>query len=121
MTEPGFQARAPFLFVLWTAVNRLSREGEVIDPDERVSALEALKALTINPAYWYREENTKGLLEVGKLADFVILDKNPLTVDPRTIKDLKVLETIKEGRRIYTATGNDFPGGNQSLTETIPR
>jgi predicted amidohydrolase YtcJ len=92
------------LFVVWSAVNRVSREGGVvIGPDERISPLEALKALTINPAYWYREEKSKGSLEAGKLADLVILDKNPLTVDPMAIKDIKVLETIKEGKTIYTA------------------
>ncbi|MGB4708772.1 MAG: amidohydrolase family protein [Fuerstiella sp.] len=89
------------LFVLWTAVNRVSREGRVIGPDERISPLEALKALTINPAYWYREENTKGSLEAGKLADLVILDKNPLTVAPMMIKDIKVLQTIKEGKTVF--------------------
>jgi len=92
------------LFVVWSAVNRVSREGGVvIGPDERISPLEALKALTINPAYWYREEKTKGSLEPGKLADLVILDGNPLTVDPMKIKDIKVLETIKEGKTVYAA------------------
>jgi predicted amidohydrolase YtcJ len=91
------------LFVLWSAVNRVSREGRVIGPGERISAMDALKALTINTAYWYREEKTKGSLEVGKLADLVILDRNPLTVDPMSIKDIKVLETLKEGKTIYKA------------------
>ena len=91
------------MFVMWTAVNRLSRGGEVIGPDQRITALEALKAITINAAYQYREEASKGTLEVGKLADLVILDKNPLTVDPMAIKDIKVVETIKEGKTIYKA------------------
>lgn len=91
------------LFVLWSSVNRVSREGEVIGADERITPLEGLKALTINAAYWYREEERKGSLETGKLADLVILDRNPLTVDPVTIKDIKVLETIKEGKTIYSA------------------
>lgn len=91
------------LFVLWSAVNRVSREGGAVGPDERISPMEALKALTIHPAYWYREEANKGSLEPGKLADLVILDKNPLTVDPMAIKDIKVQETIKEGKTIYTA------------------
>lgn len=89
------------LFVVWSAVNRLSREGEVIGPDERVSAYEALKAITINGAYWYREEDRKGTLEAGKLADLVILDEDPLKVDPMAIKDIQVVETIKEGTTIY--------------------
>ena len=91
------------MFVLWTAVNRVTREGTVLGANERVTPMEGLKALTIHPAYWYREESSKGSLEVGKLADLVILDRNPLTVDPMTIKDIHVVETIKEGRTIYAA------------------
>jgi predicted amidohydrolase YtcJ len=89
------------LFVVWTAVNRVSREGEVIGPDERISPYEALKALTVHPAYWYREEDRKGTLEAGKLADLVILDKDPIKVNPMAIKDIKVLETIKAGKTVY--------------------
>jgi hypothetical protein len=91
------------MFVLWTAVNRISRNGVVIGPDQRITPLEALKAITINAAYQYAEEDSKGSLEPGKLADLVILDKNPLKVDPMTIKDIKVLETIKEGKTIFVA------------------
>lgn len=91
------------LFVVWSAVNRISREGEIIGPDERVSAYEALKAITVNVAYWYREEDRKGTLEAGKLADLVILDKDPLKVESMAIKDIKVVETVKEGKSIYTA------------------
>jgi predicted amidohydrolase YtcJ len=91
------------MFLLWTAVNRVSRGGELIGADQRVTPLEALKAITINAAYQYFEEDTKGSIEVGKLADLVILENNPLTVDPMTIKDVKVAETIKEGRTIYAA------------------
>ncbi len=91
------------LFVVWTAVNRVSRSGQVIGEDQRVTPLEALKAITINAAHQYFEEQDKGSIEVGKLADLVILDNNPLTVDPLQIKDIKVVETIKEGRTIYSA------------------
>jgi hypothetical protein len=89
------------LFAVWTAVNRLSRSNVVIGPDERVTPYEALRAMTANGAYMYFEEKSKGSLEVGKLADLVILDQNPLTVDRKTIKDIKVLETIKEGATVY--------------------
>lgn len=89
------------LFVLWSAVNRVTRDGQVLGAAERISPLEALKAQTINTAYWYREEDRKGSLEVGKLADMVILDHNPLAVEPMTIKDIQVVETIKEGKTIY--------------------
>ena len=62
---------------------------------------DALKALTAHAAWQYGEESRKGTIEVGKLADFVILSANPLTVDPDKIMDLKVVETIKEGKSIY--------------------
>jgi len=91
------------MLVLWTAVNRISRSGEVIGPDQRITPMEALKSITINSAYQYGEENSKGSLESGKLADLVILDKNPLKVDPMAIKDIKVVETLKEGKTIYKA------------------
>ena len=78
-------------------------DGVVIGPDQRVTPLEALQAITINAADQYGEKESKGSLEPGKLADLVVLDGNPLKVDPMTIKDIKVVETIKEGRTIYTA------------------
>lgn len=89
--------------VMGATVNRTSRSGKVIGKEERVTPLEALKMITLWGAHQFLEEKTKGSLEVGKLADLVILDKNPLTVKPDAIKDIKVTETIKEGRTVYTA------------------
>lgn len=91
------------MFLLWTAVNRVSRSGAVIGADQRVTPLEALRAITVNAAAQYGEEDTKGTLTPGKLADLVVLDGNPLTVDPMAIKDITVLETIKEGATVYRA------------------
>lgn len=91
------------MFLVWTAVNRVSRNGVAIGPGQRVTPLEALKAITINAAYQYGEEASKGSLEPGKLADLVILDRNPLEVEPMAIKDIRVVETIKEGATIYPA------------------
>jgi predicted amidohydrolase YtcJ len=90
------------MFVVWSAVNRVSRSGEVVGPDERVTPHEALRGITIDSAYMYREEHQKGSLKVGKLADLVILNQNPIEVDPMSIKDIQVLETIKGGKTIYT-------------------
>lgn len=89
------------MFMLWSAVNRVTRSGEVLGPDQRVTPMEGLKAMTINGALQYGEQGSKGSIEAGKLADLVILDKNPLTVDHMAIKDIKVVETIKEGKTIY--------------------
>jgi predicted amidohydrolase YtcJ len=86
-----------------TAVNRTMRDGQVLGPDERITPLQALKAITIDAAFQYGEEDTKGSLEVGKLADLVILDRNPLSVDPTTLQDIRVVETIKEGATVFPA------------------
>jgi predicted amidohydrolase YtcJ len=89
--------------VMWATVNRTSRSGKVMGPDERLTPIEALKAITLWGAYQHFEDKTKGSIEVGKLADLVILDRNPLTIDPATINQVRVMETIKEGRTVYTA------------------
>jgi predicted amidohydrolase YtcJ len=89
------------LFLLWTSVNRVSRNGVVVGEAERITAYEGLKAQTINGAYEYFEEDIKGSLKAGKMADLVILDKNPLKVDKTAIRDIKVVETLKEGRTVY--------------------
>jgi predicted amidohydrolase YtcJ len=89
------------LFTIWTAVNRTTRSGRVLGPAERITPLEALKAVTLDAAYQYFEEASKGSIEVGKLADLVILSENPLTIDPAKIAEIRVLETIKEGKTVY--------------------
>lgn len=95
------------LFTMWTAVNRLSRSGKIIGAEQKASPYQALKAVTSYAAYQLYEEDRKGTLEVGKTADFVILDKNPLTVKPMQIRDIKVVKTIKDGEAIYSATNNN--------------
>lgn len=89
------------MMIMWTTVNRISRSGTLMGPDEKLTAYEALKSITIWGAEQFFEENKKGTLTSGKLADMVILDKNPLKVDPMTLKDISVLETIKEGKTVY--------------------
>ncbi|WP_205067994.1 amidohydrolase [Photobacterium phosphoreum] len=91
------------MMMLSSAVNRLSRNNEVIGEAQQITPLEGLKTMTLWAAEQYNEEMNKGSLEVGKLADLVILDNNPLTVEPTKIKDIKIVETIKEGNTIYSA------------------
>ncbi|MEQ1893144.1 MAG: amidohydrolase, partial [Planctomycetota bacterium] len=78
------------MFVLWSAVNRVSRAGAVIGPGQRVTPLEGLAAMTIDAARQYDEQDSKGSLEVGKRADLVVLDRSPLRVEPLAIKDIRV-------------------------------
>ena len=83
------------------AVNRITRKGRSIGENQKISVLDALKAITKYGAYQYFEEITKGTIAPGKAADFVVLDKNPLTAEPEELADIKVLLTIKENQVVF--------------------
>jgi predicted amidohydrolase YtcJ len=97
------------MFTIHTAVNRTTRSGATLGPDERVGPLEALEAITIDGARMYGEEGRKGSIEPGKLADLVVLSGNPLAVPAAAIKEIRVEETIKEGRTVWLRTPDDGP------------
>lgn len=101
--------------VLDATVTRRSLSGDIIGPDQRVDVITGLKAMTLWPAWQHFEENSKGSIEVGKLADFVILTDDPTAVDPETIDQIKVAETIKEGETIYAATPEQLKKARLSL------
>jgi len=90
-----------------TVTRRARGSGRIVGPNQRVDVITALKAMTIWPAYHHFEETTKGSLEPGKLADFAILSKDPTAVEPTTIADIKVTETIKEGKTIFALKAGD--------------
>jgi hypothetical protein len=90
------------MFMLYSAVNRISRGGATVGPDQKVSPYEGLLTMTRYAAMQYDEQDSKGTLEAGKRADLVILSDNPLKVEPTKIKDIQVLETLKDGESIYT-------------------
>ena len=90
--------------VLDATVNRTTRTNDVLGPDQRLTPYEGLKALTIWAARQYFEEDRKGTLTEGKLADLVILDQNPLTVDPEFIDSIRVVATYKEGHLVWAAS-----------------
>ena len=89
------------LETLWCATNRLTKNGILLGKEEIIPIKEALKAITINAAYQYGEEDTKGSLVKGKNADLVILDQDPLEIDQKNLRDIKVLQTYKDGKLIY--------------------
>jgi predicted amidohydrolase YtcJ len=84
-----------------TVTRRARGTGRVVGPHQRVDVMTALKAMTIWPAYQHFEEERKGSIEVGKLADFVILSADPTKVAPTSLAQLKVTATIKEGATIF--------------------
>lgn len=89
--------------ILSSVVTRRTRSGDILGADQRIPVDVAIKSITIWAAYQHYEEANRGSIEVGKLADFVVLDKNPHSIPIEELKDLKVLQTIKEGKTIYTA------------------
>ena len=93
--------------LLWATTNRLTRSGKVLGPEQRISVYEALKAMTIYAAYQQFEEQDKGTIEIGKLADFVVLSANPLQLAPTQILQLKVRATYSRGKNIFTAAATD--------------
>jgi predicted amidohydrolase YtcJ len=89
------------LWGMWCAVNRKTRSGVDIGPQEKLTPMEALRAYTINGAYASFEEKIKGSIEPRKLADLVILSENPCEVDPWEIRNIKVEKTIIGGEIVY--------------------
>jgi predicted amidohydrolase YtcJ len=87
--------------ILDSAVNRVTRTAKVLGKEHKLSPLNALKAITLWAAYQNFEETIKGSIEVGKQADFVVLDQNPLSIDPLEIKYIKILQTINNGKTIF--------------------
>jgi len=92
------------LDVVQFAVDRTTTGGEELGKSQEISVYDALKAVTINAARQHFEEKEKGTLEAGKVADMVILSQNPLKVDKKHIRNIRVLETIKAGKTIYRAS-----------------
>ncbi|WP_204113280.1 amidohydrolase [Shimia biformata] len=89
--------------ILSATVTRRTRSGDILGPHQRVDVMTGLKALTIWPAYQHFEEDHKGSIEVGKLADFAILSEDPTAIDPETLADIDIVATIKEDVEIYRA------------------
>ena len=85
------------LFGIWAAVNRITREGDVLGPEQRIDVESALRAYTIDAAYLGHEERAKGTVTPGKLADLTVLEADPTAIDPLDIKDIPVHLTVVNG------------------------
>ena len=95
------------LFGIYAAVTRRTVDGKNPDgwiPEEKISVEDAIKCYTLNAAYASFEEKIKGSIEIGKLADFVVLSDDILTIDPVKIKDVLVEMTVFDGEIVYDKT-----------------
>ncbi len=90
------------LMAIRTMVTRLSADGEVLGPEQRVSPQDAIRIYTMGSAYASFEEGSKGSIEPGKLADFVVLSKDPTAVPPESIHEIAVEKTYVDGREVYS-------------------
>jgi hypothetical protein len=87
------------IFCMWTATARKTMSGRVLGEAERITVPEALHAVTLGAAYLLGQDDKKGSIKAGKLADFTVLDRNPLDVaSPDELKDIKVLGTVMGGK-----------------------
>jgi hypothetical protein len=87
------------LFAMWTATARKTMSGRVLGEDERISVAQALHAVTLGAAYLLEQDDQKGSIQAGKLADFTVLDRNPLdAISPDELRDIKVLGTVMGGK-----------------------
>jgi predicted amidohydrolase YtcJ len=98
----------------WATVNRKTRSGFVLGEEQRATVHEALNAMTLAAAYQYFEEDSKGSITTGKQADLVILDRDPMSADPDTLKDIRILETIARGKTVFAASVGATPSRDSS-------
>lgn len=102
------------LFSMWVAVNRLTASGKLLGPNQRITAEQALLAYTLEAAKVLGIEKEVGSLEIGKLADFVVLESNPLKIDPKKIKDIKIVATVMNGKLTYSKSKNSYSIGEET-------
>ena len=98
--------------LIQTAVTRRTREGDLFGADQAISIEEALRAMTLNPAWQVYEDDRTGSIAVGKLADMVVLSKNPLDVQPEDLGRVRVDQTWVGGEMVFDRNCNSNCGPN---------
>ena len=89
--------------LLWSTTNRKTRSGKVLGEEQKISTYSALEAMTINAAYQHFEDDIKGSIEVGKLADLVVLSEDPLSIDTKNLLEVSVVATFSRGVEVFNA------------------
>jgi predicted amidohydrolase YtcJ len=95
------------MMLVWAAVNRLGLSGQkVLGPQEKVTTEEAFRAITIDAAHALRKESEMGSIDTGKKANFTVFEENPITADPKTLRDLVIWGTVFEGKKYEIETAS---------------
>jgi len=89
------------LRLVWSSVTRRTQSGDILGPSERIPVYRALQQVTVNAAWQIHEEDSKGSIERGKRADFVVLDRDPLAIAPDDLLKTRVVATIKDGETVF--------------------
>ena len=87
---------------IWCANSRITKTGQPLGRQERISVYNAVRAVTVNAAYQYSKENTHGTISAGKQADFTVLDRNPLQTPAQRMRDITVLQVYKDGECVFS-------------------
>ncbi len=93
---------SPFV-QMYAAVTRKSSSGQVVGPEEAIEIMDAIRLYTWNGAYMSKEEDKLGSIELGKLADIIVLNSDILTIDPEDLLNVQVLTTMVNGKIVYEA------------------
>ena len=96
-SDAPITALAP-MFTAWCAVNRMTSSGHVLGPNERISVADALRTITLGAAYTLGLDDRIGSIEVGKFADFCVMDDDPTEIDPSRLKDVRIAGTVLDGQ-----------------------
>jgi len=111
---------APLNFV-WCAVNRVTPSNRVAGPEQRIGAEDALRAVTIESAYSWRKENELGSIAPGKIANFTVLEQDPLTVEPMKLNEIQIWGTVFEGRIFPVPARKSGGAGNAKVPGRVPQ
>ena len=112
-------APADPLFLMWCGVNRVTTSGRVAGKNQRISRMGALKAVTIDAAYSLKMEKELGSIASGKLANFTVLEDNPLSCAPMEIKDIAIWGTVHEGQLLPVHRQVNGQARHQSADEEV--
>ena len=106
------------LYLAWCGINRITNEGHVVGPQQRISVDAGLRAITIEAAYSWRRENTLGSIAPGKIANFTVLEQDPYAVAPEDLKDIPIWGTVFEGQ-LFPIHESAHPDASHDEVENV--